>query len=731
MGLWVRGALLIALFLGISGCNQQKRLDDAATLVGEGRHADAVRLLERTLPKLEAPADRVRGYLILADAFVRLGHVTDAFAAYERALLLDPENPAVRKPFAKLLVRTGNAVNALALLEGSLYDEDGDAWMLRAKAQATLGDFVSAEQSYRRALAIKPSFTDGSISLAEVLLAQERADDARAVLTSAALMGGAEAWLALGRLEEQQGRAPEAESAYRSAVKAADSIETNSRLAQFLARAAKVDEAKAVLRHMDDMNSNAVARSDFEMAVGKGAAALGGYVQTLNRLWDGRESSEVSAAIVSRSVEAALQPSAGTTPKQRAHNARVVLKQNSNGVDKGTVRLLEAEIALVEGDLDEAGAASEQALEALPNSPTARYLRGLVLHARGQAADAEAHWQQAAEQGHLPSRLVLAVEASRQMDLTQAEEQSAAVLREEPANLSALLIYARTLERQDRLDLAEGILNRAFALDPDSVEAHTIAGAIALKRKAAGAALVAFRKALALDPRSRSAIDGLYTTFAQDKPDRRAIAKLEKMASAPPESATLLEICGRLYQLAGLEHDAKRVLLRALRADAARPTTVLALWQLGVTERNVSAAHSSVVQWLVQANSARKAGRSEEAVRGYEQALRAGDRSGVAANNLALEYAQRGYKLEEAFALAHHAVQLMPRQPEPLDTLGVVLLKRREYTAASEAFQRALALKPGAAQRRSILLHLADAYEASGLADEARRTRRSAGRTGA
>jgi uncharacterized protein HemY len=43
----------------------------------------------------------------------------------------------------------------------------------------------------------------------------------------------------------------------------------------------------------------------------------------------------------------------------------------------------------------------------------------------------------------------------------------------------------------------------------------------------------------------------------------------------------------------------------------------------------------------------------------------------------------------------------------------------RRYTAASQAFERALELKPQGEARRQITLHLADAYDASGLTDKA------------
>ena len=105
-----------------------------------------------------------------------------------------------------------------------------------------------------------------------------------------------------------------------------------------------------------------------------------------------------------------------------------------------------------------------------------------------------------------------------------------------------------------------------------------------------------------------------------------------------------------------------------------------------------------------------------------------GDQSGVAANNLAFAYAMRGERLDRALELSVDAVHRMPSKPEPMDTLGFVFLKMRQYTAAADAFERALQLAPDAPAKRQILLHLASAYAACGEDDKAALAREQAER---
>jgi tetratricopeptide (TPR) repeat protein len=233
--------------------------------------------------------------------------------------------------------------------------------------------------------------------------------------------------------------------------------------------------------------------------------------------------------------------------------------------------------------------------------------------------------------------------------------------------------------------------------------------------------LIEFHKALIFDSRSQAGVNGLMQLFSQRRPTRASIARIEKMAAAPPASATLFEIAGRLYQLIGRKADAERALARSLALDDRRASAALALWQMDRVA--LPRLRDRAGQSLLQASAAELQGASDVALRDYENALARGDRSGVAANNLAFAYAVRGQNLNRALDLAAQAVERMPHRPEPVDTLGVVLLKMRQYSAASQAFERALTLKPDTVASRQIALHLAEAYDASGLPEKAAEVR--------
>src|SRR5205085_10523845 len=101
--------------------------------------------------------------------------------------------------------------------------------------------------------------------------------------------------------------------------------------------------------------------------------------------------------------------------------------------------------------------------------------------------------------------------------------------------------------------------------------------------------------------------------------------------------------------------------------------------ELAIAANTVSNRNHAMTRTLrtLEAAGAQRRGDVSGAIRGYELAVDAGESSGVAANNLAWEYAQQGIKLDEALHLAASAVDRDPKNPAALDTLGVVQLKRR------------------------------------------------------
>ena len=202
---------------------------------------------------------------------------------------------------------------------------------------------------------------------------------------------------------------------------------------------------------------------------------------------------------------------------------------------------------------------------------------------------------------------------------------------------------------------------------------------------------------------------------------------MEAIAAADKPSATLMEITGRLFADHHWMDDAKRCLRRSLEIDPARSSAAAALANIQASTGEYSAARDSAsrindVSQLLTGIRAEERQDLTTAVSNYEAAVRSGDKTGVAANNLAWIYAQQGSNLDRALELANRAHDLAPNNAGVLDTIGFVRLKRREYTDAVATLERARDLvlsQDDPETLTEIKRHLAEAYLRAGQPDQA------------
>src|SRR5947207_3382741 len=610
----------------------------------------------------------------------------------------------------------------------------------------SIGQPARAEQQFQRVLAIKPGQQTVAVALADVYSAANEIEKARGVLvnSAAANQGNPMAWLALGRLEEEQGNAEGAESAYRNAVKTEDSAETNLRLAQFLLRTAKIKEAEEALSRADSKKPlQSTWMADFELTSGHSVRAAIQYLAVLqNRLAKRQEpDAQQTAAIAARVIEADLETARGfSLPENPATGnlegrtalARLHLDAYRSKVDPATVQILEAEIAMVEGDVARATLLANGAISKAPDSAPAYFVLGELYKSKGDEAAALAEWNSAlaADSGYTPALLALAGAEYRQQQFEAAEQKVAAVVRQEPANLGALLLYARILAAKAEYDAARSIAGRAMAVAPQSASPHVVLGEIEIKLSEPGAALAEFQQAILLDEHSQEALAGLIAVYRHGVVTRKMIEKLERAGTAIPPSSALLEIAGRLYADHHLYAEAARCFTRSLEIDRQRASAALALAENTAIQQkdhaldqlaSVAASLKGSAQELLDGVKAQDESRPEQAITSYELAIRRGEYTGVAANNLAWLYAERKSNLDRALELAKFAHDRNPRNPAVLDTLGYVYLARREYSQAVAVLKDALTQTESRSPmpldqeiRNSLREHLAVAYAGVG-----------------
>lgn len=167
-----------------------------------------------------------------------------------------------------------------------------------------------------------------------------------------------------------------------------------------------------------------------------------------------------------------------------------------------------------------------------------------------------------------------------------------------------------------------------------------------------------------------------------------------------PDDSFIQFFVGSAYMLSDQNEEAVTWLERASRAPSRRPFKSVVYSTLGDAESNL--------------------GKSEEADRAYELALRYDPENHNAMNNYAYNLSVRGEKLERAEELALRAMELEPENAAYLDTMGWVFYKTGEYEKAKRFIKASIDLDRGTAGAE-VLEHLGDVYEKLGNLEEAQK----------
>lgn len=708
-------------------------MDRAQRLEKQGHPDKALQIYELQLQKTPN-TDRIMLAQLnfrIGESFLAMDRAREAFSAFNRAIELNSGHPEARLKLGEMYLLAGSADRAAEQARAVLHrnGQNLDALTLLGAAASAGGNLDVARNAYEDVLEKDPGRMKVALSLADLLYRNGESATARYVLLRAAKAQpkSPEPWLTLGRLEETAGHAPQAEHDYRKAVAIDDDPETNLRLAQFLERTARLDEARTVLRHVDALRPKLqVSQGDFAFVSGDPSQAQTSYLTALNAPANPHSTldRDLRGRMISRLIESDLADAAADNHStDRVALARQHLEIFCNDIDPATREVLEAEIAIASEDLPGARSHVDAALHLAPESAAAEYVNGELLARLGDNAAAEAAWNRAFDDdsSHIPTRLALAKTALERNDLDDAESDIIPVIRDEPANLAGLMIFGRVLIAQQDLASATVIANRASVAAPQSPLPDLLQGEIALAKQDSSSALMSFQKAILQDPNSTDAVEGLIRAYSGGDVKRGMLLAMEQIANQPPQSATLLEISGRLFAQHGWNADATRCLQSALKVDPSRASAALQLARvlLASGDGRAAAHYAALVPGIadiLKGSAAEQRGDTTSAISHYEAAVRAGDRTSIAANNLAWIYADGGRHLDRAIELAQNAVEFAPTDPAVLDTLGYVRLRRREYTDSVKVLQQALTLARAsrAPELPVIQQHLRAAYLDSG-----------------
>jgi tetratricopeptide (TPR) repeat protein len=349
-----------------------------------------------------------------------------------------------------------------------------------------------------------------------------------------------------------------------------------------------------------------------------------------------------------------------------------------DGADESVKYLEQAQAAQALVGEDYAGAA--RALQRLGDSVEVLALRGELALRQGNLEEAKTAWSSAAEKAPSAWTLYGLTRAVFKLgDAKAAEKYAAQALEKSPNHVGTKLVLAelefRAANEAKALEWIDKVLEQPQLLSPQEViDAHSLLGEIHLDRGRISKAEGEFSLALKVDPKALRPLLGLARTFSTAGRHAAALARYAAAAADPlaPMEAQL----GVVRSHIELE-----------RNDKAKKALI--------PLKKEHPDHPEVSYWfgrLVEGS-----GKNEAAEKAYRVAIEKGGNSeiAVAATVALAKLMTKVGKLDEAEKLLSDAQEKFPKSVLLRNSLGQVALSQGRYEVALEAFEAAQKLDPG------------------------------------
>lgn len=611
--------------------------------------------------------------------------------------------------------------------------------LLSAAAYEALGEFDSAEDSYRKVLKAVPGDPRALRGLASVAFAQRKRAEARAYLDLALARAPNDARIQyqLAELERVEGRYVDAEVNYRHALKASPAmIEARIGLAWALMLQGKDEAAKKEVAAIYEKYPKGPAANHLRGALAYRAgdyADAERYLQIALNGMPGNPAIKMMLAVnhfAQKNYEQAdvlLREILSDYPSYSlARNLSLEIQFRTSSPDRLLRDLqrigpsvteqdklyhLMASAAAKSGDLAEAGQYLANAIELSDERDSEAYRQAAKLVSEGNAKGAlrilDAAQRQAASETVVPRADVDAIQGLINADkLEQALKAATALVGTYPTKAVARNQLAAVLLAQHDVAGARENFEQALQLEPKNPTGAMNLARLSLATKDLEAAEKYYKKVLALAPGSVRALQGLAEVALTKGDLDAAAAWFDKACDADVAAVAPRLNLARVYLRLGKPAPA---LAMALEAEALSPVDPLVVTVVGDAYRavglNVDAVThfedmsrrfpESVELYLELARAYWTLGRANAASSAIDQAL-VHEPGNLTAATIGIKLALSDGKTERALHLAGEIAKQHPKRAEGYSYAGDILLQAGDYKAAEKAYASAFQRDPSA-----------------------------------
>ena len=394
---------------------------------------------------------------------------------------------------------------------------------------------------------------------------------------------------------------------------------------------------------------------------------------------------------------------------------------------RGALRLRAAgreELAAAVGDF-------EAALVQMPNNAVLRYNLAEAHRAMGDLERAELEYRAAIDQrpDYIPARYRLAGLYTARGEYAKAIAEAERILEYAPGDLNAQLIRADAWMRMGETAQARRSLEALIEKHPDDPNVLNLLAMLDLRENRLRDAERRFRRLSRMPAGELAGLNGLAGIYLRQRRPEAALELLQKAAASRPENTALKLQVASVLNLMGRREEAVELVREVLKL---RPNSGEAYRLLGgiyYSKGDLTQAESAMkraaelrprdpVPLLYLGMGAERMGALPRAIEYYRKTIEVAPNNAIALNNLAYVLAESSTDFDEALTLAQRARNLMPNDPNVMDTLAYVYMKQNLLDRAIALLEEVVAKHPDVALWR---YHLALALHQKGLNERARR----------
>lgn len=372
--------------------------------------------------------------------------------------------------------------------------------------------------------------------------------------------------------------------------------------------------------------------------------------------------------------------------------------------------VLKARLYLAKGDFAQAEDTMARALEIYPSSPQFKYQLALARAAQGDTRRAIESLNQVLAQtpAYTDAALLLAGLQLRVGERSTAISSLKVLLKQHPGILQGWLLLADAYRGMDNPAAAVAVYDEVDKSFPKDPQTALLKGLAQMQAKKIEDARASFNQALERSPDLVAATEQLIYIDLGERKFAAAKERVDGLINRQPKLAEAYVLRAKVHAAQKNLTLAEADLQKAIELQPDDPTPFFMLATIHLADKEPARALETFGQIIAKNPKDTQAllmsgllneqlHHYDKALAAYEQLLAIRPNSGIALNNAAVLYSEKFNQLDKAFAAAQRARELFPHEPNLADTLGWILVKKRQYPRALGLLQESADKMPASA----------------------------------